>query len=61
MLWTTAKLAKVTGLTPRHIARLVKGGSLKGQKVGHDWIIADEDAQEFIAQRKQLTEAKPEE
>ncbi len=51
MLWTSATLAETIGVTQRHIARLVKKGIIKGQKVGHDWIILDEDAQKFIAER----------
>lgn len=58
MLWTTAKLAEATKLTPRHVARLVKSGAIKGQKAGHDWIVSDEDAQKFIDERKQVAETK---
>ncbi len=58
MLWTTAKLAKATGLTKRHVARLAQSGSLRAEKVGHDWIILDEDAQKFIEEHKKEAKAK---
>ena len=61
MLWTTAKLAEATGLTQRHIGRLLKNGKSKGQKIGHDWIIMDDDAQEFIEKREAEAEAEDEE
>ena len=51
MFWTTATLSEVTGLTQRHIARLCKSGAIKAQSVGNMWLIDDEDAKRFVAER----------
>ena len=56
MLWTTAQLAEATGLTVRHIGRLAKSGKIQAQNVGNRWLIDDEEAQRFIAERKKLQE-----
>ncbi len=52
MLWTTEKLSEATGLTQRHIQRLCKSGNLKCEFIGV-WIVDEEDAQRFIAERNQ--------
>ena len=61
MLWTTAMIAKATGLTQRHVARLFKSGQIVGQKTGHDWIAMEEEAQRFIDEYKARKPTKVEE
>ena len=61
MLWSTSKLAEASGLTQRHVSRLVSKGEIEGQKVGHDWIISDEEAHRFLKERGILEESEEEE
>lgn len=48
MFWTTAQIAEATGLSQRHVWHLLRKGSIAGYKVGHDWIIQEEEALRFI-------------
>ena len=60
MLWTTAKLAEKSGLTQRHVRRLVSKGEIEGQKVSRDWLISDEEAKRFLREHGVLEESEEE-
>jgi hypothetical protein len=60
MVWTVTNLAEATGLTRRHINRLIRSGDIKGEKLTSGWIVSDEEAQRFIQERKAAKEEKAE-
>ncbi len=60
MFWTTAQIAKATNLSQRHVWHLLRKGVIKGQKAGHDWVILEDDAMEFIAKYNQGKEKSQE-
>jgi hypothetical protein len=51
-VWTTTKLAKAASVDPSAIRHLLLSGSLQGEKLGRDWLITDEEAQRYLAQRR---------
>jgi len=52
VFWTTRKIADKTGLTHRHVSRLVQRGTIKGELVGHTYLIPQEEAERFIQARE---------
>jgi excisionase family DNA binding protein len=50
--WTTKQLAEAAGVSTAYLRQLLLAGTLKGQKVGRDWLIFDRDAQRWLASRK---------
>lgn len=42
-LLTTAQAAKLIGVAPSRIRRLILDGRLKAEKPGHDWLIKPAD------------------
>ncbi len=52
MVWTVSEIADATGLTHRHIARLIKNGTIKGEYKSVGWLVDDEEAARFIQERK---------
>ena len=51
MLWNATTLAKATGLSGRHIRRLIAAGTIKAQRATREWTITDEEANRFIQSR----------
>jgi len=39
----TKEAAKMLGISPRHVRRLLKEGKLTGQKVGRDWVMPNKE------------------
>lgn len=60
MVWTVSEIAKETELTARHITRLLKNGAIVGEKKPAGWLVADEEAQRFISERKQKKQTSDE-
>ncbi len=52
MAWTVTEIAKATGLTRRHIGRLIKNGTIKGERKEFGWLVEDEEAKRFVQERK---------
>jgi len=50
VFWTTAQIAEATGLSQRHVWHLLRKETIRGQKVGHTWIVEDDEAKRFIAE-----------
>jgi hypothetical protein len=40
-LYGVNEAAKKLGITPRHLRRLLVSSEIKGQKLGHDWVVLD--------------------
>ncbi len=60
-MWTTSQLAEATGLTPQHITRLIRKGKIKAERIPVAWIIPDEEAERFIAERQKGDESESQE
>ena len=52
MSWTTGQLAKAAGVTERYIRRIVREQKIKAERFGRAWMIADDEAQRYLQQRK---------
>lgn len=53
MVWTVTNLADKTGLTKRHINRLILDGKIKAERLTSGWIVNDEEAEKFIKEREE--------
>lgn len=40
---STTEAAKILGLDPSQIRRLLANGEIKGKKLGHDWVVLSLD------------------
>jgi hypothetical protein len=60
MIWTVTEIAQATGLTQRHVARLISKGVIKGERKAAGWFVEDEEAQRFIQERKSAKDSKKE-
>jgi excisionase family DNA binding protein len=50
-LITTKEAAKILGVDPHQISRLVRNGKLPAQKIGRDWLIEEKDVQYYVENR----------
>ena len=51
-LLTTAEVAEAAGCAPTWVRRLLlEGKELRGEKVGHAWVVRRPDAEKWIAKR----------
>lgn len=48
---TSERAGELLGYTPQHVTRLVRTGTLRGEKLGRDWVISRESVARFLAQR----------
>lgn len=53
MVWTVTEIADKTGLTKRHISRLVKTGVIKGERKPAGWLVSDDEAERFFKSREE--------
>jgi len=56
VFWTTAMIAKETGLSQRHVGHLLRHGVIAGYRPGHEWIIQEAEALRFIKEYKENKE-----
>lgn len=57
---TVAQAARLSGLSSRHIARLLKRGMIEGIKPGHDWLLRPLAVMAYLRQeRKPGRKRKP--
>jgi phage terminase Nu1 subunit (DNA packaging protein) len=56
MPYTTRQLAKEAGVSMSRIRQLCISGVLHGQKFGHVWLISDEVAKRWLAERQREVE-----
>jgi len=49
---TVAEASKRSGLSMRHIARLLKQGAIEGIKPGHDWLVKPAALMEYLRQER---------
>jgi excisionase family DNA binding protein len=50
-LYSTSELAEAAGVTRERVRQLVAGGEIKGYKVGQTWVIPDDEARRWLAER----------
>jgi len=50
--WTTSELAARADVSQAYIRQMLLSGRLRGAKRGRDWLIPDEEAQRWLANRK---------
>lgn len=51
-LWTVQELANEAHFTMRRIRQLLQEGKISGFKAGRDWLVSDEEARRFLAERQ---------
>ena len=49
---TVAEAAKRSGLSMRHISRLLRDGTIRGIKPGHDWLLHPSAVMEYLQQER---------
>jgi excisionase family DNA binding protein len=49
---TVAQAARLAGLTPRHISRLLRAGVIAGIKPGHDWLVKPSAVMTYLRQER---------
>jgi excisionase family DNA binding protein len=49
---TVAAASKRSGLSMRHIARLLREGKIEGIKPGHDWLVRPAAVMEYLRQER---------
>lgn len=49
---TVAEASKLTGLSMRHIARLLRGGEVEGVKPGHDWLVKPSAVMQYLKRER---------
>ena len=42
-LYSTKEAAQIFGLSQDHVKRLARDGTIKAQKLGHDWVVLSLD------------------
>lgn len=58
--WTTKELAKAADVSPEYIRQEIWANNIEGQKLGRDWVIAEEEAQRWLEERRAKQEPKSE-
>ncbi len=48
-LVTLYEAAKLSGLSPNHLRRLVSEGEIWGEKLGRDWFTTEHSVKEYLA------------
>lgn len=51
-VWSTQEIASAVGVDESNIRRALIDGRLAGFKVGRAWLVTDEEAKRFIAERQ---------
>lgn len=46
-LISLAEAARISGLSPSHLRKLVSEGTIPGEKIGRDWLTTAEAVQEY--------------
>ena len=49
---TTKEAAKILGLAPESVARLLRVGVLEGERFGRDWMVYRESVENYLEQNK---------
>ena len=49
---TVAQAAQLSGLTARHIQRLLKGGVIQGYRPGRDWLVRPSAVMAYLRQER---------
>ncbi|MDT8370210.1 MAG: helix-turn-helix domain-containing protein [Longimicrobiales bacterium] len=52
---TSIEAAHQLGYTVQHVRRLIRQGSLEGQKLGRDWVVDERSVERMLARRANLT------
>jgi hypothetical protein len=61
MAWTTKMLAERASVSTGFIRQELIAGKIKGEKIGRDWIISDEEAKRWLRERGIEVADEPEE
>ena len=51
-MWTTNSLAEAAGCDSSNIRLMLLQGKLKGEKLGRDWIIPQEEGERYLELRR---------
>ena len=49
---TVAEASRLSGLSMRHVARLLRDGTIQGVKPGHDWLVRPSAVMEYLRQER---------
>ena len=49
---TVAEAARLSGLSMRQVARLLRDGTIQGIKPGHDWLVKPSAVMEYLQQER---------
>ena len=47
-IYSVTELSKTLSLTPDSIRNYIKQGKIRGQKLGHNWVVSYEDLMSFL-------------
>jgi DNA binding domain, excisionase family len=53
LVFTTQEVASIVGVSDAYIRQVLATGALRGEKLGHAWIIYRHDLETFITEREQ--------
>ena len=53
-LLTSMEAARRLGYTVQHVRRLIRQGSLHGQKLGRDWVVEERSVAQMLRRRENL-------
>ena len=51
--WTLTQLGKAAGISGARVRQLLMAGELRGVKIGGHWLIRDNEAQRWLAMRRE--------
>lgn len=56
---TTKEAAEILGIAPESVARLVKQGTLKGERFGHAWMVYRSSVEQYLEQNQGKAKSDP--
>ena len=56
---TTKEAAKILGIAPESVARLVKQGTLKGERFGHAWMVYRSSVEQYLERNQGKAKSDP--
>ncbi|GEM_PF-2022238 len=57
-MWTPDQVSKLLRLTPRTVVEYLRRGTIKGVKIGGNWLVPDSDLQAYIDGLKAKRDAR---
>jgi len=56
---TTKEAAEILEIAPESVARLVRQGTLRGERFGRSWMIYRSSVEEYLEQNKDKAKSEP--